>query len=176
MTRGLADMHPGLRFIVQISNPTSNIPVNQLISPFDRELEISNRITVTNRVLGTRQIITDAAIYILHLPSSLSAIFAELQVHLAALRATGAVMLILTTRVLPKPGSMPDPEVETVARSRDISLLQLANEAEIEMIKLLELIDTVRDSVGKLVVTNKLRSRNSLIVALVVEHQVYVKA
>ncbi|KAJ5952328.1 uncharacterized protein N7479_010741 [Penicillium vulpinum] len=174
--RGLADMHPSLHFVVQITDPASTIPVNKLISPFDRELGISPRIKVTNRVLGTRQVNTDAAIYILHLPSSLSAIRAELQVHLEALRANGGIMLILTARLLPEPGSMPNPEVEAVARSRGLSLLQLANEAEIEMVELLELIGTVRDNVGKLIVTNKLRSRNSLVVALVVEHQVDVKA
>jgi len=81
-------------------------------------------------------------------------------------------MIILTTRLLPEPGNIPDPEIEAMARSRDLTLLQLVNEGEMEMVDLLEMIDTVRDSVGKLVVTNKLRSRKNLVVALFVKYQV----
>ena len=80
-------------------------------------------------------------------------------------------MLILTARLLPEPGSIQNHEVEAVARSRDLALLQLTNEGEMELVELLEIVDSVRDSVGKLVVINKVRSHNNLVVALVVKYQ-----
>ena len=138
------------------------------------------RITVDTRAQGGRQTVTDAAVYILHLPSPsaslssapalASAILGELQVHLGVLHASRGVMLILTARLLPHPGSIPDPEIEAMARARDLSLRQLTNEGEIEMQELLEMIDTVRDSVGKLAVTSKLY-RENIVVALVVKYQ-----
>lgn len=142
------------------------------------------RITVASRVRGGRQSVMDAAVYILHLPSasaSLSsapdlagAILGELQVHLGVLRASRGVMLILTARLLPHPGSSADPEIEAMARSRDLTLRQLTNEGEIEMQELLEMIDTVRDSVGKLAVTSRLY-RENIVVALVVKYQFYAE-
>ena len=161
---------------MQISNQTAtSLP----------ERDLGPRITVTNRAQGTRQTVTDAAVYILHLPSAsalssaapnlASAILDELQVHLGVLHASRGVMLILTARLLPKPGSIANPDIEAVARSRDLTLRQLTNEGEMEMVELLDMIDTVRDSVGKLAVTNKLRSRNNLVVALVVKYQHYAE-
>ena len=147
--------------------------------PSPRLTEQDLRITVATRAQGGRQTVTDAAVYILHLPSAsaslssapalASAILGELQVHLGVLHASRGVMLILTARLLPHPGSIPDPEIEAMARSRDLSLRQLTNEGEIEMQELLEMIDTVRDSVGKLAVTSKLY-RENIVVALVVKY------
>jgi hypothetical protein len=47
----------------------------------------------------------------------------------------------------------------------------MANEGEMEMAVLLEMIDTVRDIAGKLVVNTKLRSRRNVVVALAVKYQ-----
>ena len=93
--------------------------------------------------------------------------------HLAFLQAGIGIMIILTTALLPEPGGIADRQVEAVARSRNLTLLQLASGDEMELIELLQMIDTVRDSVGKLVVTNKARLGNNLIVALVVKYQVH---
>ena len=84
-------------------------------------------------------------------------------------------MLILTTHLLPSPGSIADPATEARARSRDLILRQLTNQGEIELEELLDMIDTIRDSVGKLAVTSKLRSGNGAIIALVVEYQMYAE-
>ncbi|MDI1492733.1 MAG: hypothetical protein OHK93_004515 [Ramalina farinacea] len=172
--RSLTASYPTLRFLVQISDQTgttSSLP----------EPDLGPRITVAHRTRGSRQTVTDAAVYILHLPrasalsptapSRTSAILRELQVHLSVLHASRGVMLILTARLLPNPGSIADPAIEAQARSRDLILRQLTNQGEIELEELLEMIDTVRDSVGKLAVTSKLRSCNGLVVALVVEYQ-----
>jgi hypothetical protein len=126
-------MYPALHFIVQVDDyaaTTSHrlISACESTAPLDRDPELNTQITVISRVMGTRQTNPDAAVYILHLPSSSRAILAELQVHLSVLRATSSIMLILTARLLPEAGSMPDPEIEAMARSRDLTLLQLANE------------------------------------------------
>ena len=101
------------------------------------------------------------------------AIRAELQGHIGFLRATGGVMLILTTRLLPDPGSIADLEVEAVARTRDLNMLQLANDGEMEMAELLAIIESVGDNIGKLAICNELRSPRGLILALAVKHQLY---
>ena len=143
------------------------------------------RITVSNRAQGSHQTVTDAAVYILHLPSAsplsssatafANAILCELQVHLGVLHASRGMMLILTARLLPIPGSIADLEIEAKARSRDLTLRQLTNEGEMELEELLEMIDTVRDSVGKLAVTGKLQYRDTIVVALVVKYQYYAE-
>jgi hypothetical protein len=82
-------------------------------------------------------------------------------------------LLIPTANLLPEPGSLSDPKIEAVARARDLTMLQLANEGEIEMTELLIVIETIRDGLGKLVITNQLRSHNSLIVGLTIKHEAY---
>lgn len=138
-------------------------------------------LSVTYRSAGMSQHVKDAAVYILHLPAASSRsssvgsaailIKSELQSYLDLLRTNGSVMLVLTTRLLPDPGSLCGPEVEAVARARDLCMLQLANQGEMELAEVLGMIEAVRDNVGKLVVTSQLRSHNNLVVALVVKHQ-----
>jgi hypothetical protein len=162
----LVEIYPTLYFNVQVPDQEPGMASG-------RELEDFNpRLTITNRTLGKRQAVSEAVVYILHLPSaSPSIVLNELTAHLDALRTRGSIMLILTARVLPELGSLSDPGAEATARSRDLSLLQLTNEGEMEMDELLEVIGTVRDNTGKLVVTKKLCARNGLIVALVVKYQ-----
>ncbi|KAL2289811.1 hypothetical protein FJTKL_01123 [Diaporthe vaccinii] len=138
-------------------------------------------LNVTYRSAGMPQHVKDAAVYILHLPaarprpspggSPATLVKAELQSYLDLLRTNGSVMLVLTTRLLPEPGSLCGPEVEAVARARDLCMFQLTNEGELELADVLGMIEAVRDNVGRLVVTSQLRSHNNLIVALVVKHQ-----
>ena len=82
-------------------------------------------------------------------------------------------MLILTARLLPKPGSIVDPALEATARSRDLILRQLTNDGEIELEAMLGMIDTIRDSMGKLTVMDELRSQDNLVIALVVKYAEY---
>ncbi|KAK3291283.1 uncharacterized protein B0H64DRAFT_446516 [Chaetomium fimeti] len=156
-------------------------------SPSDADAEtdsdgLSERITVSYRTPGMPQPVADAAVYVLHTPVAGPrspsgavgvAIRAELQGHLGFLRTTGGVMLILTTRLLPDPGSIPDREVEAVARTRDLNMLQLTNDGEMEMTELLAIIESVGDTTGKLAICNELRSPKGLILALAVKHQPY---
>ena len=144
--------------------------------------ELGTRITVQKRVPGTQQTVKDAAVYIIHLPAPSAGtpshtfparILAELRAHLGVLRANRtSVTLILAPRLLPEPGTV-DPDVEAIARLRDLSQLQLANEHEMEMGELVEMVNSVHDSMGWLVVANKLRSRNGITVALGIKYWAY---
>ncbi|EED18902.1 O-methyltransferase family protein [Talaromyces stipitatus ATCC 10500] len=166
VAQSLAEIYPNLHFNVQVLDRDSNI------AP-ERESENFNpRLTVTNRRRGERQTANEAVVYILHLPlRSPNNVRNELMGHIDALRIHGSILLILTARLLPEPGTLSDPHVEAVARSRDLVLLQLANESEMELGELLEVIGTVKDSMGKLVVTKKLSARNGLVVSLVVKYE-----
>lgn len=99
-------------------------------------------------------------------------IIAELRAHIGVLRASSCATLVLTARLLPEPGTV-DPDVEAIARLRDLSLFQLANEREMEMLELMDILNSVRDSMGRLVLVNKLRSRNNAMVAFKVQYQAY---
>ncbi|ELR08153.1 hypothetical protein VC83_08898 [Pseudogymnoascus destructans] len=189
MASSLSKMFPSLRLVVQIDNTQSSllgqdyIWQNTVLGSSIRDSSSSGSnpsptnpfITVTYRAMGMPQSVTDAAVYIVHVPAASSGltIKAELDDYLGVLRTSGGIMLILTTRLLPEPGTLPNPEIEAVARARDLSMLQVANESEMEMTELLSIIKTVGDNAGKLVVTNHLRSNNGVILALTIKYQAY---
>jgi hypothetical protein len=52
---------------------------------------------------------------------------------------------------------------------RDLTLLRLANEREAEVAEFVDLVSQMGDSVGRLVVVNRLRARKNLTVALAVK-------
>jgi hypothetical protein len=207
----LADIYPALHFVVQIN--TSRPPgVNKRkraqsipkASSVGRDLPLqgnlsSGRITVQSRPVGTPQAVQDAAVYILHLPSSLSVstlptsrpspspaslsdvpsrslstrIVTELRTHLGVLSTSIHPTLILIPHLmLPAPGSL-DPRAEATARMHDLTLFQLTNDRELEVSELTDLVGSVGDSFGRLVVVNELRHRNNLTAALAVKYQPY---
>lgn len=74
-------------------------------------------------------------------------------------------MLVLAMQLLPDPGSV-DASFEAVARTRDLTLFQLANERDLEVSEVEELIKGIGDWRGRLTVVNRARGRNNAIVAL----------
>ncbi|KAI2613407.1 hypothetical protein GGR54DRAFT_327354 [Hypoxylon sp. NC1633] len=175
--RRLASLYPPLRFVVQIVDPAPTpqlkprLKIGRTASP-EPQADLNPRITVAIRTLGAKQTTTDGGVYILHIPScSPNATLSELQLHCGILRANSSIMLIPTAHLLPEPGSLVDSESEAVARSRDLGLMQLANEREMELSELLEMIESVKDDAGRLVVVRRLHSSTNLVVALVVKYQ-----
>ncbi|KFZ03028.1 hypothetical protein V502_11292 [Pseudogymnoascus sp. VKM F-4520 (FW-2644)] len=195
----LADLHPGLHFVVQVDpslastfrkgpNPplTRNGGVDGDLALGLRSDCTSSRITIESRLPGTPQTVRDAAVYILYKPPSSSRLFSsqpgaapgcfrtwittELKAHIGVLSAGDGTLIISTGPVLPEPGTV-NAEIEAVARLRDLSSFQLFNEHEIEMLELVELVNSVGDGSGKLVVVNQLRSRKKVIVALCVKYR-----
>lgn len=148
----------------------------------EKARELSPRIAVQLRAPGATQTIKDAAVYILRLPrpspeetsqSLTPRIVAELRGYLGVFRTNPtAVTIILAPRLLPEPGSV-DPDIEAMTRMLDLSRLQLANEGEMEMKELVEMVNSVHDSMGSLAVINKLRSRNTAMMALGVKYQAH---
>ncbi|KAL2195274.1 toxin biosynthesis regulatory protein [Corynascus similis CBS 632.67] len=84
---------------------------------------------------------------------------------------TGAAVYIL--HLPPAPGSLPDSQIETLARARDLTMLQLADVGEMEMTELRQIVEMVTDEAGQLVVANELRSHNGLILALALKYVQY---
>ncbi|KAK2604255.1 hypothetical protein N8I77_007199 [Diaporthe amygdali] len=184
MAAVLADKFPNLRLIVQIDNANSSPLIRAPAWSHGRPSSSSRGgdITVTYRAAGTAQPMTAATVYIIHPPSlrpasardTAGADFrAELRVHIDLVRSGSALILVPTARLLPEPGSIADPQVEGVARVRDLSMYQLGNENEMELSELSSTIEKVGDELGRLVITRHLRSHSNLTMALVVKYQAY---
>ncbi|KAF2111970.1 hypothetical protein BDV96DRAFT_649336 [Lophiotrema nucula] len=164
----LSAQYPALRCLVQIHRTKALFGLHPPDLPGATP---PGRITITHRAPGSPQPIANAAVYILHLPSEDGAVVGELKVHLEPLRIGNGLLLVLTSRLLPAHGSCVDPDVEADVRSRDLTLSQLLDEGEMDMADLLDQISSVQDGDGRLVVAKQLRSRNGLVVALVVTYQ-----
>ncbi|KAL4968759.1 uncharacterized protein BDV14DRAFT_187543 [Aspergillus stella-maris] len=170
----LATLYPSIRIVVQIAVPANNHttwstshPATPISKDDLRSLThsstsstakgtstLSPNITIQHRPPGTPQPITDATLYILHLPSALptqptttlaSRMSTELRAHLDILRSNPNATLILTPRLLPDPGAV-NADIEASARLRDLVLFQLANEREIEMGDLMGVLNSVSDT------------------------------
>ncbi|KAL6232649.1 hypothetical protein BDW75DRAFT_247047 [Aspergillus navahoensis] len=133
-----------------------------------------SNITIQHRPPTTPQPITSATIYILHLPSpspttsfaSLAThILAELRAHLDILRSNPSATLILIPRLLPEPSAVHS-EVEARARLRDLTLLQLANEREIELAEWMDLLGSVSDSMGHSYITGMAKDQTARVWAV----------
>ncbi|KAG5980252.1 hypothetical protein E4U55_004232 [Claviceps digitariae] len=169
VTKALARLFPKLRYLVQLPRGASSCEPRPCDSS---EASNPDQISITSRTSGTPQSVTSAAVYVLHLPSSLAChVLTELQVHLPALRMSSGVMLIMTTRLLPGQDEPMHGNQAAVAYARGLIMYQMTNEVEMDLSFLLEMIDTVRDSTGKLVLVHKLRSYSGTTVALVVKYQ-----
>ncbi|KAF2258319.1 hypothetical protein CC78DRAFT_434280, partial [Lojkania enalia] len=171
MACALAECHPSLKLIVQMS--TSPDPLTEL----DSRPELDSRIVVQGRSWGMPQTVRDAAVYALRVPYDFPAVFAqsrparlraELEAHLGVLRDNEAARLILTARLLPHhdaaaaedlDGGVFQPDVDA-ARGLvfDMSLLQLANDRELEVADLSVLVRSVGDANGHLVLEGKLQA------------------
>ena len=167
----LAKMYPALRFIVQMIEPAHS---NNGLVGAEKVENFRGRITVQKRMPAVVQVVKDAAVYILRLttpfPPLPAQILAELSAHVGILRANASATLILAPPLLPEPGTV-GPTVEAMARLRDLSRLQLTNESGLELGELIEMVNGVHDSRGRLVVANKLRSRSGATVALGVKYE-----
>ena len=161
----LHDRHPGLQITAQTRDTAASCV---LFNP-------NPEIAVQQRELGARQMVFDAVVYILHLPTSMLSSFPsesvrddilkELQAHFDMLRLNPSARLMIATKSLPEPGSI-DMEIEAAARIQDLLLLQMAKDRLLEMSQILELVDKVGDDAGHFVIAEKRMSRRSATVIL----------
>ena len=154
---------PALRCIVQTNDEEAHRSWRR------HEGDASSPVAMTKRTMGAPQTVLDAAVYILHLPASApSEVLCELMAHFAVLQACGASMLIWTGYMLPEPGSIPNSDSETLARSLDLAQLRLTGKGEMEIVDLLRLIESIGNGTRKLAVAKTIRSRDDIVVALLV--------
>jgi hypothetical protein len=169
----LADRYPTLHFTVQL-NPTCQ-----------RKIRTSHsRIDVHHRAVGSPQAIQGAAVYILNFPVPepdgplmpvVEQIRAELEVHFNVFRLTQAARLVLITPFLTEYGAINAcPEMALLSRTRDLSLLQLADERVLEIAEIISLLNGVGDIDGRLVLVNKVTCASEPgVVALEFNYQAY---
>ncbi|XHG01039.1 Agnestins biosynthesis cluster transcriptional coactivator AgnL9 [Aspergillus wentii] len=178
----LANEYPTLHFTVQLNSAHASPPIRNGASTLKLDRTRHPRVTIQHRVPGTPQTIQDAAVYIINFPSptpgisstSLAAqISSELRAHLNALCLNRSATLVITAPSFPERGSASS-EAATLTRIRDLSLLQLANERELEISEAMNLLDGATDGEGRLVLVNKVRSaaKNGA-VALEVKYRAY---
>ncbi|KAK3370066.1 hypothetical protein B0H63DRAFT_306509 [Podospora didyma] len=187
----LAKLNPTLSFIVQLSeitgqqqdgaseNGNDGIGCNSGSDGSSRDL--SRRIVVQYRTPGSPQMVKDADVYLVRLPSLSAAvggsslrqrILVELHTHAEVLRTNTSATLILLLDLLLDTDDVHDSrDMRPTACLRDLSLWQMTNAWGMEMGELMELVNGVQDSMGRLVVTDKLRSRNGATVALHAKYQ-----
>lgn len=153
-------------------------PDPDTIAPLIEESPHGARVMVHERGDGEPQIIKDAAVYLLSFASptlSLSRMRAhvnrELRAHVGILSVNPAARLVLEITLLPEPGYASS-SVERSARVFDMSLFNLMNDQVMELKDVVELVESVRGSNGRLVVGNKIFSRDKAICALEISYQV----
>ncbi|BCS19611.1 uncharacterized protein APUU_20043S [Aspergillus puulaauensis] len=185
----LAALAPAVQFIVQTSSPsnghsglmtgsdggnggpswmTSHLPAS-----------IGNRVTVQTRPAAASQTVLGAALYILRIPSPSpglswatirSQTILELQAHLQVLRARSSSRLMLTVLVIPPPGTI-DQGTDAMVRVRELSLLQLTNERLPSKTEIIDLVTSIRDLAGGLVLSREIYAQASAATGLEVKYQ-----
>ncbi|KAF2158584.1 hypothetical protein M409DRAFT_30911 [Zasmidium cellare ATCC 36951] len=163
----LAECHPSLNLVVQMNVPP------EVASP---DAVRNVRVAVQTRTWAMPQTVRHAAVYALRVPYDFPTVFAqsrparlraELEAHLGVLRENSAARLIVTARLLPRSSDITDDldsddgvvkiDGEAVkAHVFDMSLLQLANDRELEVADLKELVSSVGDGSGHLVLGEQL--------------------
>jgi len=176
MACALAKSNPSLKIVVQMSCDSSDSSAD--LASRNPPSELASRIAVQSRSWATPQTVRNAAIYALRVPYDFPTVFAqtrparlraELEAHLSILRENDASRLILTTRRLPQydTGNHVESDIFRsdldAARGLvfDMSLLQLANDRELEVAELSELVRSVEDGNGNLVLDGKLQANCS---------------
>lgn len=171
----LSEKHPSLRFVVQ----TAGLCPDE--AGFKRtDLEgLSGRITVQERAPAAQQVIKNAAVYLCRpaAPSSAllpSQLLAELKAHTNVLRANASATLVLVLPMRPDP-SASNPDAEAKACLRELCVLQLTNHCELKLNDVLEMIEGLCDSFGRLAVIRQASDSRSGLMALAVKHQAIIR-
>ncbi|GKZ22343.1 hypothetical protein AbraIFM66951_007976 [Aspergillus brasiliensis] len=169
--RTLGDRYPTLhRLIVQ--------------TPGDIDTDgICPRITPRKRATGTVQDVADADVYVIGLPSPSPTlpitaigeqIESELRAHLSVARgARRPAILLLTAHLVCVHGSGSASTGELVARLHDLSLLQLANERDMEMTELIQIVNSIGDGSGRMGVVRRMVAAHTAGILLEIRYHAY---
>ncbi|OTA95467.1 hypothetical protein M434DRAFT_379694 [Hypoxylon sp. CO27-5] len=187
----LTQLFPTLQFIVQLNGPSTDMSKAVEIGRSDAHSQLddensstlNSRISVQHCAPASPQVIRDAGIYMFRVPSANCGAFdpsrtrdvqilPQLWAHLGILKENTTALFLLVVRIFPDPGSV-DPDIEEAACLRDLWKMQLANGHEMQVGELIEIINSVHDGFGGLVVVNKLQSRSSATMAFGIKYQAF---
>ncbi|KAF4553274.1 Hypothetical protein D9617_7g030010 [Elsinoe fawcettii] len=161
------------KFSSRTTTPLSGMGTAEILAP-----ELQQRIQIQQRPSGSIQSLTGADVYLMRLPppspllprtTVIERASTELLIHLPILRMNLSSRIILTCRILPSPGSL-ELDAEINERLRDLSLMHLANERELESHDVLSLIAGCRDGAGGLMVVSQYRVASSPVIAMEVRY------
>lgn len=128
--------------------------------PIETQHNPHSRIMVQRGTSTGFQSVRDAAVYLVLLTTTetglISKLSAVLEAHLGILQANASAVMIIAPPLLPEPGLISQ-EVEATVRSKDITNRQLMGQGRIEVLELTELVNSMRDEKGGLIVIHKLR-------------------
>lgn len=184
----LAMLNPTLHFIVQLTTNTGSTnsatlqqsSAQNLVEKEELGDELSRRILVQHRAPASAQTVKDAAVYILNLPSLSSVvsgdtlrnqILAELRIHAEILRVNTSATLILLPDLVSDNTGTDYRDYKATAYLYDLSLWQMTNGWGLDLPELTDLVKSMQDGIGRLVVSDKLCLRNGATVALYVKYQ-----
>lgn len=177
----LAKLYPMFHITVQL-RPTYSTSGKIRVTASNVDRMRPPRITILDRVIGSPQPIQDAAVYIINLPlpepgmppSPLATqIRAEMMAHLNTLRTNRSATMVLVVPSFSDCGAESSKSL-SLAEIRDFSLLQLANEQEMRLPEIIDLLHKMSDSEGRLVLVNKVISAERYsTVGLEVKYQAY---
>ncbi|KAL8243605.1 hypothetical protein R6Q59_009863 [Mikania micrantha] len=167
----LAKMYSTLRVVVQL--PTTTTTTVHGHSDIDSNTSRGHA-TIQRRTQGMRQMVEDAAIYVLRFeaPSAniRARVTAELLAHMDVLRNNESAVLIVAAPLLPEPGSVTI-SAEASARSFDLTTLQLSNSPQLELDRLVEIVKSVPNAQDGLKVVRRILYRNGLVAAIEVRYR-----
>lgn len=167
----------------QDCRPPSGSLSTAAVSPTTARRAISTtRVQVQYRTPGAPQIVQGAAVYLYHVPPPsttrtidqvLAELDAELRAHYPVLRATPSTTLLVVMHLLPDPGVLSG-HVEANLRTLDILLHQLTNQRLLEEQDILDALDRIRDSTGRLVLVKKSIDRHRPVTVLEVKAESFL--
>lgn len=182
----LAESHPALRFVVQTDAAPPPLPSHTATAtttaaspapapPSTSTSASHNNLHMCQRVHGSPQTVADAALYLVRVSTTApglirTRIAAELRAHLPVLQAQRGALLILTAPLLPEPGAV-SRQTELLARVRDLARLQLVGSGLSTLQELVDLVGTIHNVHGSLVVVKQLHAPNSAFVGLGIRYQ-----
>lgn len=185
----LANLYPALDFVVQLcengeGRRGSTASNGGTQSPHAR-------VSVQYRPYGSQQTVLNGSVYVLSFPAASPLlpsrelcyrVAAELQSHLAILANSQAALFLVMRGVGRQTegnawasNGGENPEAESPARIRDLSLWQLADDREVELCDIFDLVSQVQDSLGSLTVVNRMSAQRGPTVALEIRYQVHSK-
>lgn len=174
-------LHDHMTLVSRQDCGASSTPLRDITCPTTARLATSTtRVQIQYRADGAPQTVQGAAVYLYYIlpPSAtrpvdqvLAELEAEIRSHYPVLRASPKATLVVVIHLLPEPGALSG-SVEANLRAMDILLHQLTNQRLLEEQDILNALDHIRDSTGRLVLVKKSIERHRPVTVLEIKAEV----